>query len=277
VLIAVDSLSSVRKAHAHTPAATHQAAWDVHAAVASPRHYSWLWAIGHHDAQVGVAEAASGLWTVGASSDIACEMRLTHIKLAEPGTGTVFLGTSVLRADVREGFLFGAGSLCNAAPGAFAFSVERTVTVEGVSWVDAEGNIVIPRGLTRMVLAVGRVNSGSTDGVVHMLPVTAHNPTLFTATGGHRVGSPRRSGARHEGVYDFDVMGQFDRWVTGSGCCCGAAMPERAVDVPNSEASEAWCDVCVIGEQVCLICSPVVVVDGPDVMMSCRLRIGCDY
>lgn len=57
-------------------------------------------------------------------------------------------------------------------------------------------------------------------------------------------------------------------------------MPERTVPVPNFEASEAWFDVCVIGEQVCLICSPVVVVvvvvGGLDVTMSCRLRIGCD-
>lgn len=45
-------------------------------------------------------------------------------------------------------------------------------------------------------------------------------------------------------------------------------MPDRAVQVPNFEASEAWLDVCVIGEQVCLICSPVVVVVGG--------RAGCD-
>lgn len=32
------------------------------------------------------------------------------------------------------------------------------------------------------------------------------------------------------------------------------------MQVPNFEASEAWSNVCVIGEQVCLICSPIVVV-----------------
>lgn len=220
----------------------------MHVAVASPWHHSRLWAIGRHDAQVGVAEAASGLWAVGASSDIACEMRLTDIKLPETWTGTVFLGTSVLRADVRERFLFGAGSLGGAALGAFALPVERTITVDWVSWVDAEGGVLVPRGLAGMVLAVGRVNSVSPDGVVDMLPLTAHNPTSSAATGGHGVGSPRRSGARHEGVYDFDVMGHFDRRVTGSGCCCGAAMPERAVDVPNSEASEACarCSMCYV-------------------------------
>lgn len=81
-----------------------------------------------------------------------------------------------------------------------------------------------------------------------MLLVTAHDPTLLAATGGHRVGSPWGSGTRHEGVDDFDVVGHFDRWVTEIGCCCGAAMPERTVQVPNFEASEAWCYVCLIGE-----------------------------
>lgn len=154
VEVAVDGLSPVREAHAHAPAAADQAAGDVHVAVAGPWHHGWLWAVGRHDAHVGVAEAATGLWAVGASSNIACKMRFTDVKLAESWTGTVSLATPVLRTYVREGLLFGAGSLRCAAPGAFTLPVERTIPVDWVSWVNAEGGVLVPRGLAGMVLAV---------------------------------------------------------------------------------------------------------------------------
>ena len=127
----------------------------MHVAVASPRMDSRVQAVGRHAAQVGMAEAASGLWAVGASSGLACEMRLTDTEVAEPWTGTVSRGTSVLGADVWEGFLFGAGSLRRAASGAAALAVERTVTVDWVPRVDTEGGVLVPRGLAGMVLAVG--------------------------------------------------------------------------------------------------------------------------
>lgn len=235
----MDGLSSVGEAHAHTPAATGQATRDVHVAVASSRHHGWLRAVGSHNAEVPMAEAASGLWAVGTRSDIACEVCLAHVDMCQPGVDTVSLGTSVSGADIREGFLFGAGSLGDAASCALALPVERAVTVDWVSRVDAEGCVLVPRGLTGMILAVRRVDSGSPDGVVDMLPVTAYDPTFFAATGGHRISSPRRSGARHEGVYNLDVLSHFDRWVSnGSRRCCGAAMPQCAVDVSNLLRSE---------------------------------------
>lgn len=102
-----------------------------------------------------MAEAAAGLWAVGTASDAASKVCLTDIELTEPCTSTMSLSTPMLGAYIREGFLFGAGSLSRTAPGAFTFPVERTVTVDWVSWVYAEGGVVVPRGLAGMVLAVG--------------------------------------------------------------------------------------------------------------------------
>lgn len=168
-----------------------------------------------------MAEAAPWLWAVGTSSKIAGEMCLAHIEVPQSRVDTVPLHTSVVRADIREGFLLGTGCLVDAAPGALALPVEGAVTVDWVSWVDAEGSVLVPGGLTGVVLAVGRIDLGSPDGVVDVLPVTAHDPTLSAATGGHGVGSPWRSGAGHKGVYDFDVVGHFDRWVPEVGVVVG--------------------------------------------------------
>lgn len=164
---------------------------------------------------MGMAEATAGLGAVGTASDLACKMGLTDIELTEPCTSTK--STPMLGAYVREGLLFGARSLGCAAPGAFTLSVERAVAIYWVPWVDAEGCVVVSRGLAGMVLAIGRVNSGPPDGIVDMLLVAAYDPTLLAATGGHRIGSPQGSCTRHKGVDDFDVVGHFDRWVTELG------------------------------------------------------------
>lgn len=132
-----------------------------------------------------MAEAACGLWAVAASPDLACEMGLTDIEVTEPWPCTMSLGASVVRADVWKRLLFGPGGLCRAASAAAALSVESTVTVGGVSRVDAEGSVLVPRGLTCMFLAVGRVDPGPPDGVVDVLPIAAHDPTFPASTGGH--------------------------------------------------------------------------------------------
>lgn len=230
--VAVDGLSPVSKAHALAPAAANQAAWNVHIAVASSRVHSRVRAVGRHAAQVGMAEAACSLWAVAASPDLACEMGIAYVVVPELWAGTVSLGASVARADIWEGLLLGPGSLGRAAPSAAALPVERAVTVGWVSRVDAEGCVLVPRGLACVVLAIGRVDPGAPDGVVDVLPVTAHDPTYSAAaTGGHRVGSPWGSGTRHKGVYDLNVMGHFDRWVMECGClvvgqqCLSAEVP----------------------------------------------------
>lgn len=101
-----------------------------------------------------MAEAASGLGAVGTASDLACKMGLADIELTETCPGAVSLHAPMLGAYVREGFLFGTRCLGYAAPGAFALAVERAVTVDWVPWVDAEGCVVVSRGLAGMVLAV---------------------------------------------------------------------------------------------------------------------------
>lgn len=136
------------------------------------------------------------------------------------------------RADVWERLLLRAGSLGRAGSAA-ALPVEGTVTVGWVSRVDAKGGVLVPRGLTCMFLAVGRVDPGSPDGVVDVPPLTAHDPTFPVGTGGHRVGSPWVSGTRHEGgVYNLNVMGHFDRWVVEAGVVVGQQCL-NAVEVPD--------------------------------------------
>lgn len=101
---------------------------------------------------MGMAEAASGLWAVGTSSDTACKMGLADIELTEPCTSTK--STPMLGAYVREGLLFGTRSLGRAAPGALTLAVERAVPVDWVPWIYAEGCVVVSWGLAGMVLAV---------------------------------------------------------------------------------------------------------------------------
>lgn len=226
--ITVDSLASISEAHALAPAAANQATWNVHVAVASSRVHSRVRTVGCHAAQVSMAEAACRLWAVAASPDLTCEMGLTYVVIPELCTSTVPLSAHMARADIRERLLLGPGSLCRAAPGAAALPVEGTVAIGRVSRVDAEGSVLVPRGLACVVLAVGRVDPGPPDGVVDVPPVAAHDPTYSAAAaGGHRVGSPWGPGTRHKGVYDHNVLGHFDRWVVGVGVVVGAAMPER--------------------------------------------------
>lgn len=167
-----------------------------------------------------MAEAACGLWAVAASSDLACEMGFAYFVVPESWPRAVFLGAPVARADIWKGVLLGPGSLRRAASGA-ALPVERTVTVGRVSRVDAEGGVLVPRGLACVFLAVGRVDPGSIDGVEDVFPVTAHDPTFPAAADGHRIGSPWGSGTRHKGVYNLNVLGHFDRWVVEVGVVVG--------------------------------------------------------
>lgn len=228
----MDSLPPVWEAHAEPSTATDQAAGHVYVAVTRSWLHSRLRAVGCHAAQVSMAEAATDLWAVAASLDLACEMSLTDIEVPQPRTGTMSLGTPVLRADVREGLLLGAGSLRRAAPGAAALPVERTVTVGWIPRVDAEGRVLVPRGLAGVVLAVGRVDPGPADGVVDVLPVTVNDPTSSAAApGGHRVGSPWGSGTRDKVVYNLSALGHFDRWIVGVGV--GVGQQCLSVELPN--------------------------------------------
>lgn len=220
--IAVDSLSSVSEAHAWAPAAANQGTRNVHIAVASTREHSRVLTVGCHAAQVSMAEAACGLRAVAASPGLACEMGFTYVVVPEPWLCTVSVGAPVARADVWKGVLLGPGSLGRAASGA-ALPVESTVTVGRVSRVDAEGSGLVPRGLACVFLAVGRVDPLPLDGVVDVFPVTAHDPAspAAAAADGHRIGSPWRSGTRHKGVYNLDVLGHFDRWRVEVGVVVG--------------------------------------------------------
>lgn len=172
--VAVDGCPPIREAHARPAASSHQATGDVEIAVANAGAHCRAVAVGSHLAAVSPAEEAVPLQlgTMRASGDLTRDMCFAELEASPPQPCALRSYAPVVGADVREGLLLGPGGLHRAARGP-AFPMERTVPVARVSRVDAEGGILVPRGLAGVFLAVGRVPSYSSDILIDVPPVAA--------------------------------------------------------------------------------------------------------
>lgn len=146
---------------------------------------------------------------MGAPSDLTCDMCVANLEIPEPHPRAWCDDTPVVRADVRERLFVGQSGLHRTARGP-ALSMERTVSIGRVSWVDAPGSVLIPRGSTGVSLAVGGVSPGPSDGLVGMqLLAACHLAAPARATVGSSTGS--RAG------HDLDAARSSDRWLIGLG------------------------------------------------------------
>lgn len=171
-------------------------------------------AVGNHLAAVGLAERALTrcLGSIVASLVLTCDMGLTYLKVPKPQPHAMPSNAPMLMTDIWERLLLGPCSLLCAVQ-CPALAVEGAMSVGRVSRIDAEGCVLIPRGLTGVFLAVRGVSPDPSNGVIDVPSLTARHPAMpvGVVVYSHRVCSSEVSRARHEGLDDVDVSIWFDR------------------------------------------------------------------